>query len=104
MNLMLFVKYAIDLRATQNLSRFNEKTLGLTRTSPGLNLLSARNTGKQLKPIFSSAAPTKTPLLGLNGPKPTPDVSNFPYSKPTSSFGSRQISNPMPSTSVRTVK
>jgi hypothetical protein len=103
MNLFLFVKYAIDIRATQNMSRLGEKSLGLTRKSPGLNLLSAQNTGKQLKPVFSSTKPTQLPLLGPTGPKSTPNNSNFPYIKPTNSVGTRTISNPLPSTSVRTV-
>lgn len=81
------------MRSTQTLS-------GLTRKSPGLNLLRAQNTGKQLKPIVNSVQPTQKPLLSPSGPIKTPNNPNFPIFTPNNKSGLRQISNPSPSVTV----
>lgn len=93
MNLYLFTKLAIDMRATQNLSR-------QVRQSAGLNLLASRNMGKDIKSTSLGMKPTPKPLLSLNGPKPTTDTKNFPYFSPSNSAGQRNISNKNPSVAV----
>ena len=107
------IKTAIDMRATQNLSRQVRQSAGLgltqtgpknifqpTRTSAGLNLLQSKNIGAHNKPIFSTVKPTQKPLLGNSGPMPTPDKSNFPYFSPKTKAGTRSMSNPSPSATV----
>lgn len=97
MNFFLFLseleKVAIDLGATQSLSRLN-------RTSSGLNLLRAQNTGKQLKPIVNTVKPVPKPLLSSTGPMPVANNPKFPMFTPQNKAGIRTISNPSPSVTV----
>ena len=82
-------RIAVELRSIQHQSR---------ASSPGIKLLSASNTGKNLNPTFDVPNANPKPLFNSKGPaiggKP---MANFPYQKPAMKGGLRDATIAKPS-------
>ncbi len=82
-------KIAVEMRSLSHQSR---------ASSPGIKLLSASNTGKNLNPTFDVPNANPKPLFNSKGPaiggKP---MANFPYQKPAMKGGLRDATIAKPS-------
>lgn len=82
------VKTAVEMRSIMHQSR---------AASPGIKLLSASNTGKNLNPTFQIPQSNLKPVFNSKGPTISKPQPNFPYQKPAMKGGLRDSTIAKPS-------